>query len=87
MKKKILIWLFKGPYGIKIINHLKKKIKIYHHVDFNNNNLPKHPLVKEGYLSVGCTHCTFKPKNIEDPRSGRWINQTKTECGIHYKKD
>lgn len=38
MKKKILIWLFKGPYGIKIINHLKKKIKIYHHVDFNNNN-------------------------------------------------
>ena len=38
MKKKIIIWLFKGPYGIKIINHLKKKIKIYHHVDFNNNN-------------------------------------------------
>lgn len=66
-----------------LANFEKKFVLLY----FNNNNLPKHPLVEEGYLSVGCTHCTFKPKNIEDPRSGRWINQTKTECGIHYKKD
>lgn len=66
-----------------LANFEKKLVLLY----FNNNNLPKHPLVEEGYLSVGCTHCTFKPKNIEDPRSGRWINQTKTECGIHYKKD
>ena len=66
-----------------LANFEKKLVLLY----FNNNNLPKHPLVEEGYSSVGCTNCTLKPKNIEDPRSGRWINQTKTECGIHYKKD
>ena len=54
---------------------------------FENHSLPKHPLLDEGFLSVGCTHCTHKSSNKNDPRSGRWLNQTKTECGIHYKKD
>ena len=55
---------------------------------FENHSLPKqYPLLDEGFLSVGCTHCTHKSSNKNDPRSGRWLNQTKTECGIHYKKD
>ncbi|MEC8265226.1 MAG: phosphoadenylyl-sulfate reductase [Pseudomonadota bacterium] len=54
---------------------------------FKNYDLPQHPLLDEGYFSVGCTHCTHKSYDQNDPRSGRWVNQTKTECGIHYKKD
>lgn len=48
--------------------------------------LPDHPLTKEGYGSVGCTHCTIKGED----RSGRWKSKGKTECGLHttfyYKK-
>lgn len=43
------------------------------------NNLPEHPLKAKGYNSVGCTHCTVAGK----AREGRWINKSKTECGIH----
>ncbi len=43
------------------------------------NNLPEHPLLKAGYNSVGCFHCTVAGKG----RSGRWINKSKTECGLH----
>jgi len=46
---------------------------------FENNNLPKHPLEKAGYHSIGCAQCTFKGKG----RSGRWGNSAKTECGLH----
>ena len=66
-----------------LANFEQKQVSEY----FKNNNLPIHPLIKEGYLSVGCIHCTHKSSNKKDPRSGRWINQTKTECGIHYKVD
>ena len=43
------------------------------------NNLPVHPLKLQGYNSIGCTHCTTKGKS----REGRWINKSKTECGLH----
>ena len=45
--------------------------------------LPAHPLVKFGYLSIGCAPCTDRVKPGEDPRAGRWRGQAKTECGIH----
>ncbi|MCW1950078.1 MAG: phosphoadenylyl-sulfate reductase [Octadecabacter sp.] len=48
------------------------------------HNLPRHPLVAKGYPSVGCAPCTTKVKSGEDARSGRWRDQTKTECGIHF---
>ncbi|VAW83515.1 Phosphoadenylyl-sulfate reductase [thioredoxin] [hydrothermal vent metagenome] len=44
-----------------------------------DHNLPFHPLVAQGYSSIGCSHCT-KPG---DDRSGRWNNSPKTECGLH----
>ena len=47
------------------------------------NNLPKHPLVKDGYLSIGCMPCTDKVKEGDDYRSGRWSEQDKEECGMH----
>ncbi len=48
-----------------------------------NNRLPRHPLVAKGYPSIGCAPCTSPVKAGEDPRSGRWRGQEKTECGIH----
>ncbi|MFQ3595420.1 MAG: phosphoadenylyl-sulfate reductase [Sphingomonadaceae bacterium] len=45
--------------------------------------LPPHPLVAEGYPSIGCVPCTSKVQPGEDPRAGRWRGWDKTECGIH----
>ncbi|MFL9840709.1 phosphoadenylyl-sulfate reductase [Sphingomonas sp. ST-64] len=50
---------------------------------FAAHDLPRHPLVEQGYLSIGCAPCTSKVKPGEDPRSGRWAGWDKTECGIH----
>jgi phosphoadenosine phosphosulfate reductase len=43
------------------------------------HKLPFHPLVAEGYSSIGCSHCTVKGEG----RSGRWLGKPKTECGLH----
>ncbi|MCV6586823.1 MAG: phosphoadenylyl-sulfate reductase [Marinibacterium sp.] len=48
------------------------------------NRLPRHPLVAQGYPSIGCAPCTSKVAPGEDPRSGRWRGQQKDECGIHF---
>ena len=45
--------------------------------------LPKHPLLAQGYLSIGCQPCTRPVTALEDERDGRWAGQDKTECGIH----
>jgi phosphoadenosine phosphosulfate reductase len=47
------------------------------------HDLPAHPLVEQGYLSIGCAPCTSKVKPGEDARSGRWRGWDKVECGIH----
>lgn len=46
-------------------------------------NLPRNPLVAQGYPSIGCAPCTRAVAPGEDPRAGRWAGQDKTECGIH----
>jgi phosphoadenosine phosphosulfate reductase len=43
------------------------------------HDLPPHPLVADGYASIGCMPCTDRATN----RAGRWRGQDKTECGIH----
>ena len=60
--------------------------------EFKNRNLPEHPLVKDGYLSIGCAPCTRPVKEGEDPRAGRWAHTAdadnggqKVECGIHIE--
>ena len=47
------------------------------------HDLPAHPLVAQGYPSIGCSPCTSKVADGEDARSGRWRGWDKTECGIH----
>ncbi|MEY4500864.1 MAG: hypothetical protein RIS52_754 [Pseudomonadota bacterium] len=48
-----------------------------------DNALPVHPLVAQGYPSIGCAPCTSKVAPGEDERSGRWKGWDKVECGIH----
>ena len=47
------------------------------------HDLPRHPLVAQGFPSVGCRPCTTKVHAGEDQRAGRWRDTDKTECGIH----
>ena len=44
---------------------------------------PVNLLVDFGYPSIGCEPCTKQVAPGEDPRSGRWAGQAKTECGLH----
>ncbi|ETX14562.1 phosphoadenosine phosphosulfate reductase [Roseivivax halodurans JCM 10272] len=50
----------------------------------DENRLPRHPLVSQGYPSIGCWPCTSKVADGEDPRAGRWRGEDKDECGIHF---
>jgi phosphoadenosine phosphosulfate reductase len=50
---------------------------------FETHALLPHPLVAEGYPSIGCAPCTSKVQPGEDPRAGRWRGWDKVECGIH----
>jgi phosphoadenosine phosphosulfate reductase len=45
--------------------------------------LPSHPLLAEGYASIGCRPCTTPIAAGEDLRAGRWRGTEKSECGIH----
>ncbi|MBA4226016.1 MAG: phosphoadenylyl-sulfate reductase [Hyphomonas sp.] len=50
-------------------------------------DLPRHPLVSQGYPSIGCWPCTKPAADPSDPRSGRWAGQQKTECGLHVDRN
>lgn len=54
---------------------------------FREHDLPPHPLVADGYRSIGCWPCTQPSEDSADARSGRWAGQEKTECGIHLQRD
>lgn len=49
----------------------------------NRHDLPVHPLLSQGYLSVGCAPCTRPVDALQDSRAGRWADRDKTECGLH----
>ncbi len=51
------------------------------HID--RHGLPRHPLVREGFPSIGCAPCTTRVAPGEDARAGRWRGLGKDECGIH----
>lgn len=74
--------------NLKIFEQKEEIIKFFPIVDLTEkeafdyikkNRLPEHPLLKAGYNSVGCFNCTVAGKG----RSGRWVNKSKTECGLH----
>lgn len=47
------------------------------------NGIPYHPLLDQGYKSIGCWPCTRPVGQGEPERAGRWSGQVKTECGLH----
>jgi phosphoadenosine phosphosulfate reductase len=49
-------------------------------------DLPAHPLVAQGFPSIGCWPCTKPVEDGQDVRSGRWADSEKTECGIHVAR-
>ena len=46
-------------------------------------DLLEHPLVRQGFLSVGCAPCTSPVMLGEASRAGRWRGFAKLECGLH----
>ncbi|MCB0309545.1 MAG: phosphoadenosine phosphosulfate reductase family protein, partial [Bdellovibrionales bacterium] len=64
-----------------LANWTKKDVWQY----ITKHNLPEHPLLSQGYLSIGCKPCT-RPVFDQDStneRIGRWTNNEKVECGLH----
>ena len=70
----------------------KRKVKVSPLARWNDEQVERYiadngvlvnPLVYDGYPSIGCWPCTARVAPGEDPRSGRWAGQNKTECGIH----
>jgi len=49
-------------------------------------DLPAHPLVAQGFPSIGCWPCTHPVEDGQDVRAGRWAGSDKTECGIHVAR-
>ncbi|HEY8417118.1 MAG TPA: phosphoadenylyl-sulfate reductase [Limnochordales bacterium] len=49
----------------------------------HRHGLPYHPLLDEGYSSIGCWPCTARTAPGAGERSGRWPGKDKTECGLH----
>ena len=60
----------------------------HEHVEqyFAERKLPRHPLVADGYPSIGCWPCTVRPEDPNDIRSGRWVGFKKEECGLHLER-
>ncbi len=54
------------------------------HAYIEAHHLPRHPLLAQGFASIGCAPCTSPVKDGEDARAGRWRDSDKTECGIHF---
>ncbi|MEP3276888.1 MAG: phosphoadenylyl-sulfate reductase [Stappiaceae bacterium] len=81
-----------GRNGLQLFEADNEKIKINPLYDWTvdrvklyalQHDLPPHPLVEQGFLSIGCTPCTDRVAPGEDARAGRWRGEDKTECGIH----
>ena len=53
---------------------------------FARHDLPSHPLVAQGFRSIGCAPCTRPVRQGEEARAGRWAGRAKTECGIHLRR-
>ncbi|WP_339345245.1 phosphoadenosine phosphosulfate reductase family protein, partial [uncultured Alcanivorax sp.] len=81
-------WQTEHRAGLEVFEERRGMIKFNPMIDvtkeqrdayIKEHDLPFHPLVEQGFDSIGCSHCTFKGEG----REGRWKGNKKTECGIH----
>jgi len=72
--------IFEVRRGIIKFNPMIDVTKAERDAYIREHDLPFHPLVAQGFSSIGCTHCTVPGEG----RSGRWAGKPKTECGLHY---
>jgi phosphoadenosine phosphosulfate reductase len=74
---------FDTSFGLVKVNPLAAwtDAEIDEYID--EHQLPVHPLVPRGYLSIGCAPTTRPVGDGEDPRAGRWAGTDKVECGLH----
>ena len=95
VKKNNEVWIsglisFQNGYrsGLDILQSRSDIYRFYPLIDwtqaqvddyFDYFGLPKHPLERMGFASLGCTHCTKKGSG----RDGRWTGTGKSECGLH----
>ncbi|MFT3725884.1 MAG: phosphoadenylyl-sulfate reductase [Hyphomonadaceae bacterium] len=84
-----------GRANLAVVEFSEGRFKInpladwtHEHVEdyFKERNLPHHPLVADGYPSIGCWPCTVRPTDPNDVRSGRWVGFKKEECGLHLER-
>jgi len=70
---------FKSIKVCPLIHWTEEEIWMY----IKLHKLPYNDLHDKSYPSIGCEYCTKPVAEGEDPRSGRWANSEKTECGLH----
>lgn len=76
---------FEAADGVLTVNPLAAWSADQIETWLRDHQLPRHPLVEQGYPSIGCWPCTRAVETGEDARDGRWAGQEKTECGIHER--
>jgi len=62
-----------------LVDWTEEEVRAY----LREHDVPYNELLDRGYTSIGCKPCTRYPSEADDPRSGRWVNFDKTECGLH----
>lgn len=84
----LMRWQTEHRASLEVFEYRGGIIKFYPLIDVTHeqretyiaeHKLPFHPMVEEGFSSIGCSQCTHKG----DDRSGRWADTAKTECGLH----
>jgi phosphoadenosine phosphosulfate reductase len=82
-KMKFIEWM--ARYKCWAVSPILKWTKrdVYYYM--KEHGLPHHPLVDQGYVSIGCNPltCTRAIGAGEDERAGRWAGSDKKECGIN----
>lgn len=77
--------------GLRRIEQQDGRIKIHPILDWTEEevdgymqryDLPHHPMVEQGYRSIGDHHSTIPTTADMDPRDGRILGKTR-ECGLH----
>ena len=82
----------KDRLGMQTVEHFEGRFRFNPLADWSlqdlesyasEHNLPRHPLVDDGYPSIGCMPCTRRVAAGGGYRDGRWAGLDKDECGIH----